>query len=806
MKKKILCLVGSVFLSGLLSWADIPLIGCNIPNESLLDGDFENTMSGWRQYRQSAQWAANAVKGRNRLGLAEGRISSGGNAVATYESPVLDHTAYQKIKAGDQLVWRFASNAQYPCDGRISFSLVFGTIERVVLQQASVPTGPQAPRIFDGVYTVSAEDAAQGLPFARFTMQSDYNINVYVDWVDLKVLRDETAGPRELDCTPAARGALLSWSPNKAGATFNIYRSDRERKGFKKIAGGVSGSSWNDESAMAGRTYFYAVSRAGKKESSTSPVIEFKTVDAIAPLAPQHVTAIGNDWDVELSWESHDKDLAEFNVLRGDSDGKNFVKIASHVTQNRYIDTLPVKGVVNSYAIEAVDFSGNTGPASVPAQAKVKTVPGASFSDLIRPMPVHKGLRSDLWGAENVLPRDPENGIEHPDWSYWGGRPMKDRDGKYHMLVVRWPEGDRKGHWEWPASKVVHSVSDEPGGPYVATHDAAYEFAKGKGHNADVTKLNDGRFLLYVLSGWKPMLFTSKSMNGPWHVEGEMKIEYDADTLNDPREYQVQRNLSGVQLDDGSMLFVTKFGRMIKSETGLLGPYKVLTDEVKNNPTLPGAYQKSGYEDPVMWRDDVQFHQIINAFLDYRAIYLRSPDGIHWKYDAGLAYTPRCTRYEDGTRTSWYKLERPHVIQDEFGRATHLSLAAIDVEKRQDFAKDGHNSKNIIMPLIVPKRITMRNSVPVTKDTPKIAVLIHSEKGFDPVNELDLTSLRIGASEEVNYGRGAKAYKINPVKGGAVVLFKGAGNGITEKNFACKLIGKTNAGELIVGFSKLVAE
>ena len=36
------------------------------------------------------------------------------------------------------------------------------------------------------------------------------------------------------------------------------------------------------------------------------------------------------------------------------------------------------------------------------------------FSDLIKPMPIMGELRSDLWGAESVLPRDPDNGWSIP--------------------------------------------------------------------------------------------------------------------------------------------------------------------------------------------------------------------------------------------------------------------------------------------------------------------------------------------------------------------------------------------------------
>lgn len=48
-------------------------------------------------------------------------------------------------------------------------------------------------------------------------------------------------------------------------------------------------------------------------------------------------------------------------------------------------------------------------------------VPGGRFMDRFLPSPIRNDLTSDTWGVDAVKPRDILNGIEHPDWSYWGG-------------------------------------------------------------------------------------------------------------------------------------------------------------------------------------------------------------------------------------------------------------------------------------------------------------------------------------------------------------------------------------------------
>ncbi len=208
----------------------------------------------------------------------------------------------------------------------------------------------------------------------------------------------------------------------------------------------------------------------------------------------------------------------------------------------------------------------------------------------------------------------------------------------------------------------------------------------------------------------------------------------------------------------------------------------------------------------MIWIDDIQFHMIINAFWDYRAIYLRSPDGIHWKFNPGTAYTPNNTWYKDGTRTHWYKLERPHVLQDKFGRATHLSLAVIDVPKADDMARDNHSSKNIILPLTIHKRIKILNKKRISQSTKKIKILIASEEGFDAQNNIDFSSLRYGASEDVNFGKGSKLIKTKKRGADLILYFDGSSSGIKDSNFTGKLIGCTKNGELIIGFSKLMSK
>jgi hypothetical protein len=182
---------------------------------------------------------------------------------------------------------------------------------------------------------------------------------------------------------------------------------------------------------------------------------------------------------------------------------------------------------------------------------------------------------------------------------------------------------------------------------------------------------------------------------------------------------------------------------------------------------------------------------------------MRSKDGIHWKTDPGEAYTTGIDRYEDGTAVDWFKYERPKVFQDKYGRPTHIYFAVIDVLKDEDKANDNHSSKNICLPLVVERRLQMLNTNKITPDTKEIRLKVIAEGAFDPHRDLDITSLRFGASEEVDYGRGSSVLDTEEDGKDLILIFSGKGNGITDSNFAGKLLGEMNNGRLVLGYTTL---
>ena len=413
-----------------------------------------------------------------------------------------------------------------------------------------------------------------------------------------------------------------------------------------------------------------------------------------------------------------------------------------------------------------------------PAEWK-QLVKGARFMDRFLPM---KGnvLSSDTWGADCVLPRYVDNGIEDGIWSYWGGNIRKGEDGKYHLFVCGWLECSPKGHMEWPNSYVFHTVSDNLTGPFKPVR------IIGKGHNPEMFRAKDGRYVVYVIDG----RYVSDDLNGKWEYG---KFDFNA---RDRRIIEGLSNLSFAQREDSSYVMVCRGGGIWVSRDGL-SEYNQLTDK-RVYPDVDGRF-----EDPVIWRDHIQYHLIVNDWLGRIAFYLRSKDGVNWVVDPGEAYMPGVAVHADGQVEDWFKYERLKVYQDKYGRAVQANFAVIDTLKNEDKPFDHHSSKNISIPLNPGLLLTILDEKPITSGTKTIRVKIQAEEGFNPQKDIDVNSLRFGASEEVNYGRGCQVLTTESAGKDLIVIFNGKGNGITKDEFAPKLIGKYKDGRMLYGYARL---
>lgn len=399
-------------------------------------------------------------------------------------------------------------------------------------------------------------------------------------------------------------------------------------------------------------------------------------------------------------------------------------------------------------------------------------VEGGQFIHRFLPMKANGPLRSDVWGVDAVKPRDTGNGVEDAEFSYWCTSVVKGPDGKYHNFVVRWPEKSPKGHFEWPNSNVVQAVSDTPTGPYKVVQEI------GKGHNVTAYQAKDGTWILYVIDG----CYRGNSLDGPW-TRG--KLDFDTRGRNGVD----MSNCTFARRSDGSYLMVSRTGEVWISKDGNKEPYF----RVSNRSAYP-AVKAARFEDPVVWKDDVQYNLIVNDWFGRAAYYLRSRDGQHWDWDQGLAYGPGIFRHEDGRVEDWHKIERPRVIQDEKGRATHMLFAVIDDAKEVDKPGDNHSSKAIVVEISAPRTIHVR------KQEDRFEVAIDGGQDIDPA------SVRFGAPSRVDFGKTAAPLSVKTNGTRMIAGFAANDCGFEAKDRTAKLIAKNRKGGIVFGYAALPAE
>ena len=325
---------------------------------------------------------------------------------------------------------------------------------------------------------------------------------------------------------------------------------------------------------------------------------------------------------------------------------------------------------------------------------------GASLSaadktliDYFLPTPIHGQLAKDAWGAPNVLPRDPQNGLEDAtvkQWCYWDGQIIKGPDGKYHMFASRWDQS--RGHGGWGGSAAAHAVSDSPTGPYIDKGLAWPDNQGGRGHNVTALVLPDGRYAVVVSETRPGDVFVSKSLDGPWTQLGSIQVDANGFDARDGR----MSNVSVMVRPDGDFEIVARSGAIWISKNGILGPYKLQGHSIY--PGLPGLPTRN-LEDPVIWYSGGLYHIVVNCFSDRKAFDLTSADGINNWTNRGLAFDPTTDmiRYTDGTVNHWNNMERPGVFLEN-GHVAYFTFAVLDVPKNQELGNDIHGSKVIVVP------------------------------------------------------------------------------------------------------------
>jgi len=167
------------------------------------------------------------------------------------------------------------------------------------------------------------------------------------------------------------KSITLTWSPPAgvaAPVAYHVYRlGERESRQTEQPQ---DGTEFVDQQMTWGVERCYAVRTVTtvndlKLESEPSPPACLTPQDTFAPAAPGGLQAIASDAAVNLIWDANtESDLAGYLVLRAIAPASEPVSITpTPLEQATFTDAVP-SGSRVTYAVQAVDKSGNVSPPS----------------------------------------------------------------------------------------------------------------------------------------------------------------------------------------------------------------------------------------------------------------------------------------------------------------------------------------------------------------------------------------------------------------------------------------------------------
>ncbi|WP_324650059.1 PA14 domain-containing protein, partial [Georgenia sp. H159] len=390
--------------------------------------------------------------------------------------------------------------------------------------------------------SLDADVATDGVPYSGDTLLGDtsfFDPNVdpgqtyYYVVTAVDAAGNESAASNEVEVgieqilpatnVAASAGAEtigVTWTASATESVVGYYVYRGTAAGVTTDGGPISGAnpvmgtSFVDDTAEVGVTYYYAVTAVdglGRlSELSNEAVAQISEApDTEAPAAPVELTAEAGDGVVSLAWSaSESEDTVGYNVRRdlevgGAADGELIT--STPVSALTFDDTAVTNGTTYFYVVTAVDAAGNESATSPEAYAVPRPVNDVDVSVdfTAATAPVASGYLRDYgqaYGARTGA--DQGSGLIY-GWTTADGNPVslvgnaRDReragiderlDSIIHMQYgdVEGTNGvDTEGTWELAVPdglyEVTVAVGDEPGGTngYDSLHVLNVEAAVG---------------------------------------------------------------------------------------------------------------------------------------------------------------------------------------------------------------------------------------------------------------------------------------------------------------------------------------
>jgi chitodextrinase len=182
--------------------------------------------------------------------------------------------------------------------------------------------------------------------------------------------------PSGLSASPGNTTVVLSWlsATDNVGVTgYRVYRNG-------VLVGSPAGTSFGDTGLTNGTSYAYTVKAADaagnlSAASGSATVAPFAPADTTAPAAPANLAAAAGNAQVALTWSaaSDNVGVSGYRVYRNGT-------LVGSPAGTSFTDTGLANGTSYSYAVKAIDASGNlsassAGASAVPFAAPPPTTP-----------------------------------------------------------------------------------------------------------------------------------------------------------------------------------------------------------------------------------------------------------------------------------------------------------------------------------------------------------------------------------------------------------------------------------------------
>lgn len=297
----------------------------------------------------------------------------------------------------------------------------------------------------------------------------------------------------------------------------------------------------------------------------------------------------------------------------------------------------------------------------------------------------------------------------HGSATSWGGIPIRDAQGIYHLYVSEIVNNCTLTSWI-PNSQITHAVSSAPDGPYEYVSTVFGTFH----HNPTVLRHpTENLYLMFMIGGplegtmdcssrsgtdegegldSSILISTATSPAGPWSEPIGPILGRGSDGDWD----YIVTNPSPVILENGTVLLYYRGTPKYWGDDKLRDTSKDLPESVgvAIAPHWSGPYTKRFStpilavmnEDPFAWRDRRGFKMLTHGRDDWwNTHFAFSRDGLTWSDGSAITAGPNIT-LSDGTVHAFTNRERPHVYFNESTGQPAILFNGVCPFKKYDYA------------------------------------------------------------------------------------------------------------------------